>query len=183
MLHGCVERNGLSTGHRSDVYATFEKRQEASLAAQGERGKGRLLLRARLQVSRLICFPNLAYSSTLSCVICSRIVSSLSSSALVSSSILVVPVASSSCACSSGRWKKASPILYLGHMSAVLRGARWSHRRTGSCRPRRRAPVPSTGRPAPPFLSAQGQRPHPRHQSEWGHTLFTLSSSSKTSSR
>ena len=65
------------------------------------------------QVSRLMVLPNLAYRSTLSCVISSRMVSSLSSSSLISSSRRAVESPSSSCACGSGRWKKASPILYL----------------------------------------------------------------------
>ena len=66
-----------------------------------------------LHVSRLILRPKRAYSSTLSWFMSSLVVPILSSRADTSSSIWVVDVASISWACGSGRWKKASPILYL----------------------------------------------------------------------
>ena len=66
-----------------------------------------------LHVSRLMLRPKRAYSSTLSWFMSSLVVPILSSRADTSSSIWVVDVASISWACGSGRWKKASPILYL----------------------------------------------------------------------
>lgn len=69
--------------------------------------------RIEIHVSRLICLPNLAYSSTFSCFISSRIDPSFSSSSLDSSSLFVVAVSSICCACSRGKWKNESPTLYL----------------------------------------------------------------------
>lgn len=114
-----------------------------------------------IHVSRLICLPNLAYSSTLSCFISSRTDPSFSSSSLDSSSALAVAVSSISWACSRGRWKNESPILYLKNASAscVLFLKRFKAC-TGSSRLRRQARARSSGRRVPPFPSVRAVSSH-----------------------
>lgn len=62
-------------------------------------------------VSRLILLPNLAYNSTLSCVISSLIVLSFSSTNITSSSMFSVDFVRSSCTSGSGNEMNESPIL------------------------------------------------------------------------
>ena len=65
------------------------------------------------QVSKLMLFPNLAYSWTFSCSISSRVVLSFSSTADTDCSIFSVEEASISWTSETGKEMKVSPTLYL----------------------------------------------------------------------
>lgn len=92
-----VEKRGVTSSDAQTFIRAFPDSKWKSLQPGG------VCLEA--QVSRLICFPNLAYSSTLSWVISSRIVPNFSSNSVDSASSFSVASSSISCACSSGMWK------------------------------------------------------------------------------
>jgi hypothetical protein len=124
--------------------------------------------------------PNLAYNSTFNCVISSLIVLSFSSSAVTSSSILLVDVVNNSCTSGSGRLMKESPILYLPSVS-YCEGKK-NAMRTVFCRPHLPIPVHSRCHPGLLFLSIESSARRLSYRFS-KLTCFAFNSSSRFNSR
>lgn len=107
----------------------------------------------KAQVSKLMLFPNLAYSWTFNCSISSRTVLSFPSTTDMESSILLLDEASISCASESGSDMKVFPILYLYVVLVWLGLQGLDSQPTGSCRLHPLAPTRSTTPQDPPCPS------------------------------